>query len=187
MSQIMLDAITEQGYVSTESSSEKGECMKRIGTLLLVLTLATIAPSAFAANTGWAVGAEFALTNISGYGAMLTFHVPKVPAVFGLGGALEQGYFNLAVIADWWLNTGHLFGIFDYYVGLGAYGNVTLSGSASIALGARVPLAAQVWPLGSKALELFLEIAPAWIPITGGGIYLTNFAMQSALGFRIWL
>jgi hypothetical protein len=34
--------------------------------------------------------------------------------------------------------------------------------------------------------ELFLEVAPAWVPVTSGGFAAANFQAQVALGFRVW-
>jgi hypothetical protein len=159
--------------------------MKKIALVALVIMLG-LSTAAFAAGNGLAIGAEFALTNLSGYGAMLTFHLPSVPVMFGLGASLGSGYVDVALNGDWWLAHGKLVSAVDYYIGLGFTGAVAVSGGgASFDLGARLPLGLQIWPLG-KTLELFLELAPAWIPITAGGIYAANFAVQSGLGFRIW-
>jgi hypothetical protein len=157
--------------------------MKRI-VLLVLIALVGLSTGAFAAENGFAVGAEFAITNLSGYGAMLTFHLPSVPLMFGLGASLGAGYLDIALNADYWLAHGRLVGIVDYYLGLGFTGAVTIN-PTSLSLGARLPLGLQIWPVG-RTLELFVELAPAWIPIAGGGINVANFALQSGLGFRIW-
>jgi hypothetical protein len=162
--------------------------MKRLLIVVLVLLLGFSASSAFAARSGFAVGAEFALTNIGygGYGAMLTFHLPKFPVMFGVGAAIGGDWANIVVTADWWFTTGHLVGILDYYIGLGLYTDITFADPAWFALGLRLPLALQIWPLGNGILEIFLEFAPAWIPIQGANIVLASFALQAALGFRVW-
>ncbi len=157
--------------------------MKKIA-LLVLIALVGLAWGAFAAGNGFAIGAEFALTNLNGYGALLTFHLPSVPLMFGLGASLGPGILDLALNADYWLTQGRLVGIVDYYIGLGFTGTVSVN-PTSVSLGARLPLGLQIWPVG-KTLELFLELAPAWIPVTGGGINVANFALQSGLGFRIW-
>ncbi len=161
--------------------------MKRFLVVVFVLLMCFSASSAFAVKNGFAIGAEFTFANwFGGYGAMLTFHLPKFPVMFALGGAFGQGYANLVITADWWLANSRLVGILDYYIGLGLYGNVEVSNAGGgFAFGARLPLGLQIWPVG--VLELFVELAPAWIPFTSGGIYLANFDLQGALGFRIWL
>jgi hypothetical protein len=138
----------------------------------------------FAAN-GFAVGAEFALTNLNGYGALLVFHLPQLPIMFGLGTDIGGSSLNITLNADWWLAQGTLVGMLQYYIGLGVTSNIGFGNPASFNLGARLPLALRIFPIG-PVLEIFLEFAPAWIPITGGGIYAANFALQSGLGFRLW-
>ncbi len=157
--------------------------MKRI-LLVALVVLVCLSPAAFAAQRGFALGAEFAVTNLSGYGALLTFHLPGVPLMFGLGASLGQGYLDIALNGDYWLAEGKLVSILDYYIGLGFTAAVSVNPTA-FAAGARLPLGLQIWPLG-KTLELFLELAPAWIPFSSGGINAANFAVQSGLGFRIW-
>jgi hypothetical protein len=161
--------------------------MKRVLVVVLVLLLGFSASSAFAARSGFAIGAEFTFTNwFGGYGGMLTFHLPKFPVIFGLGGFFGNNAANLVLTADWWLTNGHLVGILDYYIGLGLYTNILFADPAFFALGARLPLGLQIWPLGNGLLELFIEIAPAWIPITSTGIVVASFDLQGGLGFRIW-
>ena len=160
--------------------------MKRFLVIVLVLLMGFSASSAFAAKNGFALGAEFTFANwFGGYGAMLTFHLPKFPVMFAVGGAFAQNYANIVLTADWWFANSRLVGILDYYIGLGLYSNITLAEPASFAFGARLPLGLQIWPVGS-VLELFLELAPAWIPFTSYGILPANFDLQGALGFRIW-
>jgi hypothetical protein len=160
--------------------------MKRVLIVVLVLLLGLSASSAFAASSGFAIGAEFTFTNwFGGYGAMLTFHLPKFPLIFGLGGAFGQNYAQLVLTADWWFLNGHFVGILDYYIGLGLYSNLVFAEPASFALGLRLPIGLQIWPVG-KVLELFIELAPAWIPISSAGIYIASFDLQGGLGFRVW-
>ena len=49
-----------------------------------------------------------------------------------------------------------------------------------------MPIALQIWPLKNERLEVFLEAAPAWVPISAGGFGPANFQAQEALGFRAW-
>ena len=69
--------------------------MKKVAVIVLV-ALMGLSVAGFAAANGLVIGAEFAVTNLSGYGALLTFH-----------------------IGDYWLAHGRLVGMVDYYVGLG--------------------------------------------------------------------
>ena len=73
-----------------------------------------------------------------------------------------------------------------YYVGFGGYGHIKLDEPASYAMGIRMPLALNLWPLNNDLLELFFELAPAWIPLTSSGLTPVKFEGQAAIGFRIW-
>jgi hypothetical protein len=154
-------------------------------TVLIVLIMLVAASTACFAANGFAVGAEFALTNLSGYGAMLVFHLPRLPMMFGVGGSMGPGGLNLGIYADWWLAQGTLVGMLQYYIGLGITSAISLGNYTYFDLGVRLPLALRIFVIG-PVLELFLELAPAWIPITGGGLYPANFAVQSGIGFRLW-
>ena len=54
------------------------------------------------------------------------------------------------------------------------------------ALGVRVPIALQIWPLNNERLEVFVEVAPAWVPLYGNAFDPGQFQAQVALGFRYW-
>jgi hypothetical protein len=150
-------------------------------TLIMLIVMST---ACFAAN-GFAIGAEFAFdfASLNGYGAMLTLHLPQFPVMFGIGANISDNYFGLALNADWWIWQGTLVGILQYYVGLGLTAGIGLSNSAFFDLGVRLPLALRLFVI--PPLELFLELAPAWIPIYNG-INIAHFGLQSGLGFRIW-
>jgi len=161
--------------------------MKR-GVLVAVVVIGLVFASteAFARQSGFAIGAEAASENFNGWGGRFVFHIPGVPLFFGVGGIVESNGTALDFTMDYWFLHNHLSGIVDYYVGVGGYlalGTGTLS---SFALGARLPIGLQIWPVGS-VLEIFLEVAPAWIPINGSGANPLTFAVQPAIGFRIWL
>jgi hypothetical protein len=94
--------------------------------------------------------------------------------------------FALGMTIDYWLLHGHIGGMFDYYVGAGACGRLAFD-PTTYAFGVRVPLGLQAWVLGNEQLEVFLEVAPAWVPIVTGGFAASDFQAQCALGFRIWL
>jgi hypothetical protein len=48
-----------------------------------------------------------------------------------------------------------------------------------------MPFALQIWPMGER-LEIFLELAPAWIPLSNSKTTVDNLGVQPAIGFRIW-
>ncbi len=153
--------------------------------VLVVLGLLVLSTAAFAKDSGFAIGAEAAAENASGWGGRVVFHIPSEPLYFGLGGFSDSRGLSLDATADYWFTRGRLTGIVNYYVGLGGY--LAVSSSSEISLGARLPLGLQIWPLKREVLEIFLEIAPAWIPVTLGEVKIINFALQPAIGFRIWL
>ncbi len=150
--------------------------------LLCILTLST---TAFAKDL--AIGAEAASRGFNSWGGRIVFHIPKVPLYFGVGAASNAGTLAVDATVDYWLAHGRLSGILDGYIGLGGYASLATSGSAQFAVGARLPLGLQIWPLKSGLLEIFLEVAPAWIPLTDAGLSALTFELQPALGFRIWL
>jgi hypothetical protein len=157
---------------------------KKMVLVLIVLLMAATAAFAFKGN-GLAIGAEVASTNFTSWGGMLNLHIPDVPLHFAIGGYFGSGYSGFDVKVDYWLLHGNFLSGFDWYVGLGGYFATQLQPDSSFSLGARLPLALQLWPLG-ELLEIFFEIAPAWIPISNSGTALGNFVLQPALGFRIW-
>ena len=168
--------------------------MRRILVLAFVGLLAVAAGGfALKSTPDFAIGAELTTINFGTGGGMLTLHIPQVPLYFGLGanflGGLPGGL-ELAATVDYWLlhrpiGTGY----FSWYLGLGGYGALAFDPSW-LALGIRLPIAIQFWPLKSERLEVFLEGAPAWVPITNGGssggFDFGNFQAQVALGFRFW-
>ncbi len=158
--------------------------MKRI-VLLVLIGLIAFSMGAFAARSGLALGAEAVSSNFNSWGGRFVFHLPSVPLYFGLGGYMGSGGFGLDLTADYWVAHGHIASIFDYFIGLGGYLGLNTT-PFSFALGARLPLGLQAWVLGNDVLEIFFEIAPAWIPVSSAGFVPLNFAVQPALGFRIW-
>ena len=158
--------------------------MKRI-VLLVLIGLLAASTGAFAARSGLALGAEAVSTNFNSWGGRFVFHLPSVPLYFGLGGYIASGGFGVDLTADYWVTHGRLGSVFDYYIGLGGYLGLNTT-PFSFSLGARIPLGLQAWVLGNDVLEIFFEIAPAWIPVNSGGLSPLNFAVQPALGFRIW-
>ena len=162
-----------------------GTGMKRIAVLVVVGLLAT-AVSGFAlkGTPDLAIGAEVTTINFGGAGAMLNLHLPGVPLYFGLG-ADFTGDFTLAVTVDTRLLHRQVAGPLEFSFGLGVYGALYFD-PTGYAFGVRVPIALQLWPLGSELLEVFLEVAPGWVPVVTGGFAAGNFQAQCALGFRLW-
>ncbi|GAB6088417.1 hypothetical protein [Spirochaeta dissipatitropha] len=160
--------------------------IKRIATLVLV-GLLVLSTNAFAqkGHDDFAIGAQVTSSNFSGAGGMLTLHIPGVPMFFAFG-ANSGPEMQLAMTADYWLHHAQIAGILHSYLGLGVYGAITPSNTTQSLAGVRMPVALQIWPLDSELLEVFLEIAPAWLPITGTGIDANNFQAQLAVGFRFW-
>jgi hypothetical protein len=159
--------------------------MKRIAVLVLVGLLA-IAASGFAlkGTPNLGIGAELTSINFGGVGAMLCLHIPKVPLFFGIG-ADFIGDLTLAMTIDYWLLHKHIAGILDWYLGLGAYGALSFT-PTWFAFGVRLPIGLQAWVLKNELLEIFLEVAPAWVPISTAGFNPLEFQAQVALGFRFW-
>ncbi len=157
-------------------------------TLIVVVGLLALSTAAFARDSGFAIGAEASSSNFNGWGGRFVFHFPSVPLYFAIGGIVNPGGTALDFTMDYWFTRGHLSGMLDYYVGLGGYlALASASNQASFALGARLPIGLQIWPLRGGVLEIFLEVAPAWIPISSSAVSPLVFEVQPAIGFRIWL
>jgi len=163
---------------------------KRIVVLVLVGLLAVAAGGfALKSTPDFGIGAELTSINFDKWGGMLVLHIPKVPLYFGLGANFlggAVGTYELAATVDYWLLHKPIgSGFFSWYLGLGGYGAIAFDPDG-FALGVRLPIGLQIWPLENERLELFLEGAPAWVPLTGGDVDLGNFQAQVALGFRVW-
>ena len=164
--------------------------MKRI-VVLILLGLLIISADVFALKStpDFGIGAELTSTNFSTMGAMLTVHIPGVPLFIGLGANFlggASGGVELTSTIDFWLLHNQIgTGLFCWYLGIGAYGALGFDPTWT-ALGVRVPIALQIWPLDDESLEVFLEVAPAWVPLYGGVFVPGNFQAQLALGFRLW-
>ncbi len=158
--------------------------MKKTRALLLAAVLLLAAGGTVSARSGFAIGGEGALY-LAGAGglpmsAMLTFHFPQVPLMFGIG---VQNPFAIAITADYWAAHGNLVSILSWYAGVGLYASLDFNGG-NAAIGGRVPIGLQLWPIGN-VLEIFVEIAPA----VGVVLVPTGFDwhLQGAVGLRIWL
>jgi hypothetical protein len=152
--------------------------------LVLALALSLIAVIGASALTA-AIGAEFGFNGLGnglpGSSALISFRLPKVPVVFGLGGTLSGGPSSLAILADWWLAKGPLFSFLNYYVGPGLFADL---GSDGAYAGIRVPVGVNAFPL--KPLEVFLELAPSFTIITPDAIDFGWSGFQTGFGFRFW-
>jgi hypothetical protein len=155
---------------------------KKVLVLALALSVFTVfSASAYTA----AIGGEFALRIGNGLpnSALLSFRVPKFPAVFGLGASIPAngGQSSFVLLADWWLVQGNLVSFINYYVGPGIF----LGVDDGAQLGIRVPVGLNAFPI--KPLELFVEFAPAvYLLDSSGSISIPNFGLQSGFGFRFW-
>jgi hypothetical protein len=162
--------------------------MKKTRAVIIVLLLA-IAAQGFALKStrDFALGVEVASVDLDTVGAMLTTHLPRIPLFIGLGGNFyneRSGGPELTASVDYWLlHSGK--GYLNFYLGLGLCGTLAMDQSWYSA-GLRLPLGFQVWPRGNESLEMFLEAAPAWVPLVDGEEDWESFQAQLALGFRFW-
>jgi len=159
--------------------------MKKGIILAVLVTVGMLSMSTTAFARDIAIGAEVASVNFSDWGGRVVFHIPRVPLFFGVGGVFESGGSAIDATVDYWFLHNHLSGKLDLYIGIGGYLAFGTGSESSFSLGARLPVGLQIWPAGS-VLEIFLEVAPAWIPITGSGTSLSTFELQPAAGLRIW-
>ena len=165
--------------------------MKRIAVLVLAAFLVFSADLfALKSTPDFGIGAELTTINFGTAGAMLTVHFPSVPLYFGFGGNFVGGVSGrpeLTATVDYWLLHNPIGGgFFSWYLGIGGYGVLAFN-PGWFALGARLPVGLQMWPLDNERLEIFLELAPAWVPVTSSGFEPARFQAQVALGFRFWL
>jgi hypothetical protein len=162
--------------------------MKKTIPIVLVCLLAVAAEGfALKSTPDFAIGAEVTTINFQTVGAMLTVHLPRIPLFIGFGADFYNelsGDIELAATIDYWLlhTSG---GFLNFYLGLGFYGAMSLD-AAWFAAGLRLPLGLQIWPLNNEKLEVFLEVAPAWVPLYGSEWDPIEFQAQVALGLRFW-
>jgi hypothetical protein len=155
---------------------------------VLALALAFTLLCAFGASAYTAaIGGEFAFSGLGnglpGSAAFISFRLPKVPAVFGLGGTISSngGQSSLAILADWWLAQGRLLRFVDYYVGPGLFADFASSG---VDAGLRIPVGLDAFPI--KPLEIFLEFAPSFTIIQPDAVEFGWSGIQTGFGFRFW-
>ncbi len=162
--------------------------MKKIVIVLACLIAAAAPTFALKSTPDFAMGVEVTTINFSTIGAMLTLHIPGIALYIGAGADFyntQSGdVVDLAATIDYWLihlNAKYL----NFYLGLGLYGAMNLD-ATWYAAGLRLPIGLQVWPLNNEKLELFLEVAPAWVPLITGTFEPISFQAQCALGLRFW-
>jgi hypothetical protein len=162
--------------------------MSKSKAIVLVCLLAVAAQGfALKSTPDFALGAEATCVNLHTLGAMLTLHIPGIPLFIAFGADFYNelsGQIELTATIDYWLlhSSG---GFLNFYLGLGLYGAMTLD-AAWYAAGLRLPLGVQIWPLNNETLEMFLEVAPAWVPLYGSQADWDTFQAQIALGLRFW-
>lgn len=154
---------------------------KKVLVLALALSLfAVFNASAYKA----AIGGEFALRLANGLpsSALLSFRLPNVPPVFGVGVSIpEGGDASFALMADWWLSQGNLFSFINYYIGPGVYVAIAQDTATG---GIRVPIGLNAFPM--KPLEIFIEFAPAVGLFAPSGVSIPAWGLQAGFGFRFW-
>jgi hypothetical protein len=162
--------------------------MRKIKAIVVAAALAAAAQGfAMKSAPDFALGAEITSIDLDTVGAMLSVHLPGLPLYIGLGGDFLNelsGGPELAAIVDGWLLHSSK-GFFNFYLGFGLYGAMT-SDQSWYSAGLRLPLGVQIWPMNDESLEMFLEAAPAWVPITADGEDWDEFEAQLALGLRFW-
>ncbi|NBC30985.1 MAG: hypothetical protein GVY29_13460 [Spirochaetes bacterium] len=146
--------------------------------VLAILMIAAMSASADTFGVGVAAGLN-PLGGLPGQNVMLSVKFPQLPVLWGIGMQLSQDTFGLGLTADWWLFTQNLFSFVNLYIGPGLYVAVP-----NFELGGRVPIGLNAYPI--EVLELFLEFAPTWAPITGNGFDTGNFGLQGSFGLRFW-
>jgi hypothetical protein len=162
--------------------------MRKIQAIVLIGLLAVAAQGfALKSTPDLAIGAEATCINLNTIGAMLTFHLPGIPLYIAFGADFYNqlsGQIELTATIDIWLlhSSG---GFLNFFLGFGLYGAMSLD-ATWFAAGLRLPLGVQIWPLNNEKLEMFLEIAPAWVPYYGSQWDWVQFQAQIALGLRFW-
>jgi hypothetical protein len=162
--------------------------MSKIQAVVLVCLLAVAAQGfALKSTPDLAIGAEATCVNLQTIGAMLTVHIPGIPLFIAFGADFYNelsGQIELTATIDFWLlhSSG---GFLNFYLGLGLYGAMSVD-ARWFAAGLRLPLGLQIWPLNSEKLEMFLEVAPAWVPFYATDWQWATFQAQLALGLRFW-
>lgn len=162
--------------------------MSRLRAALAVALMVAAAQGFAMKNTrDLGFGLEVTSIDLDSFGAALSAHLPGIPLFIGVGGDFYNepgGQPDLSATVDYWLLHSSR-GYVNLYLGLGLYGATTPDRSW-YAAGLRLPIGLQAWPKNSEELEVFLEVAPAWVPIGRGGQDWDAFEAQLALGFRYW-
>jgi len=167
--------------------------------LLIAILLVAAAGCLFAeSGSGFAVGAgatglDFLVNplEVYGFGAVVSVDIPGVPLRFGLSAFDFIGMPLFALSVDYLLVERRGAGVFGWYAGVGELVQMLIdSGEVVSWLGVRVPLGIRAWPTKNGRLEMFFELAPAWMPFVfesdGFSFVWQYFWAQPSLGMRYW-
>ncbi|MBN1525378.1 MAG: hypothetical protein JW904_12895 [Spirochaetales bacterium] len=161
--------------------------MNKLTVLVLIGLLAFAVQGFSLKNTrDLAFGVEGIYTSPETFGAMATFHLPGIPLFLAFGANFYNelsGETELTATIDYWLF--HTSGAINFYLGLGLYGAMTLD-ALWYSAGLRLPIGLQIWPANNETVEMFLEVAPAWVPLYASEMDYEKFQAQIALGLRFW-
>ncbi len=158
--------------------------MRKVAVIACAILMIVATGSFALGGNGLAIGGETAI-NFGGtggmpVGGMLLIHLPDFPLMLGIGVSSAPA---VGLTADYWFAYGPTSGVIGWYVGFGAYMRLDLDPN-SFAVGARLPLGLQLWPLKARHLELFIEGAPAvgvrFVPTA------FDWHIQAAIGLRYW-
>jgi hypothetical protein len=155
--------------------------MKKIITILVLLSTLFVASNAFAAQ-GFALGGAFTMDFAgSAYvsGGALCVKFPSVPIMFGFSANFLEPMM-IGITADWWLYNARLVGPVSIYIGPGLFLRLATGGRGDTHVGIRVPFGFQIFII--PPFEIFLEPAFA-IELMP---QLPTFSLQAAIGFRFW-
>lgn len=146
--------------------------MVKKALLIAAVMVVVVSATGFSLGLGLAFAPSFG--DLPGNDVLFTAKLDQLPFLLGVAWDLEP--FRIGATADWWLATGPLAGIINYYAGPGLF----LGVGADFDFGLRIPIGLNIYPI--DALELFLEIAPAieFIPA------FPDVGVQAAFGFRFW-
>jgi hypothetical protein len=144
--------------------------------LVLFLVLASALGLHAESGSGLAIGAGATATAVVfipldslGYGGTVTLDVPGAPIRIGLN-AMHwlDNRILCSLSVDYLLIERRGVGMFGWYLGIGGLVQAGINvndGDVLTLSGVRVPVAVQLWPGAGGKLEVFLEAAPAWVPI----------------------
>jgi hypothetical protein len=155
--------------------------MKKKALILALIIALAAGANAFAYRA--AIGGEFSMEIGEGLpnSALLSFRMPGLPPVFGLGLTVGEKTASFALLADWWLYQGSLVGPLGLYIGPGVFLGIS---SDDATFGLRIPVGLNIYPI--QPLELFAEFAPAVTFLAPQGVSIPAWGVQAGFGFRFW-